>query len=51
MRKVRDATAQILDGTSLADVCRLTDSLREMLLEADRDDSELESITSKLLNE
>ena len=29
MKKVRDATAAILDGTTLADICEQADSLRE----------------------
>src|SRR5215467_680398 len=33
MRKVRDATAKILDETTLADVCHLSDAARAGLLE------------------
>ncbi len=50
MRKVRNATAEILDGTTLADVCHMTDVLRELHPELDPADIHIEPAGSTLIS-
>lgn len=51
MRRVRDATAEILDRTSLADVCRMTAMLREASHAGEPDGARLESVVTTVLAE